>query len=83
MQQGGKIVTPIRDAMSNPDLDGVAFRCKDKKSAEQTRISAIVAKHRNNLDFKTHVDKENTLFIYKENADIFEDPNYIVEDLRD
>ena len=84
MNRGGKIITPIREAMSSGSIDGVIFQCNSRINAEKTRISSIVTKHRLNLDYRTHVDRDNSLIVYKKGIDLYDEVpnNYIVQDLR-
>ena len=72
MNRGGKIITPIREAVRYCELDGVKFACKDKKHAEQIRISACIANGRNGFELRTHrVDSD--LIVYKPDVDLYGD----------
>lgn len=82
MNRGGKLVTPLRDAMSSPEFDGVVFRCSSRAEAEKVRISTIVAKQRNKMDIRTH-RQGNDLVAYKNGTDLYEATNYILVDLAD
>ena len=82
MNRGGKLVTPMREAMSSAEFDGVVFRCSSKDEAEKVRISTIIVKKRNNMDIRTH-RQGNDLIAYKADTDLFEDTNYICVDLAD
>ena len=50
---GGKVATPIREMMENPDYSAVIFHCGTPEYAETTRIAALTLKLRNNYDIKT------------------------------
>ena len=80
MNRGGKIVTPIRDCMEDDTIDGVIFRCDDATRAERVRVMVIIAKHRNDYDFKTHRDGDK-LIIHKPEVDIYGDPTFIMTDV--
>ncbi len=80
MNRGGKIVTPIREAMTDDGIDGVIFHCKNRNDAEKVRISSIIVKHRNAYDFKTHRIGAD-LIVHKPEVDIFENPTYIDADI--
>ena len=83
MNYGGKIISPIREVMDMEDVDGIAFKCRDKRHAEQTRMSSLVAKNRNNMSFKTHV-KDEWLFICKPGVDVYDEgANFWGRDFRE
>lgn len=72
MNRGGKIVTPIREAILDDGLTGVIFRCDDKDRVEKVRISACVANERNGFKLKTH-RSGNDLMVYKPAIDLYDD----------
>ena len=80
MNRGGKIISPIRDAVRYCECDGVRFSCKDKNHAEQIRISACVANGRNGFELKTH-RTGNDLIVYKPDVDLYSDDGVCLIDV--
>ena len=68
---GGPVADPIRQMLDTKNSDGVIFKCRDEKDAENTRYAAIMLKCRNNYDYKT-MRRGDILTVYKPNVDPFE-----------
>lgn len=81
MKRGGKIITPIRETLQSPMYDGVIFHCGTEWDLERTRISVLMARHRNDFDIRTHKVGDK-LIVYKTDVDIYDDPTYMPVDLR-
>lgn len=60
---GGPVCTPIRRMLRDADYNGVMFHCGDEKSAEQTRVTALILRRRNQYDYKT-MRRGSNLLVY-------------------
>lgn len=74
--RGGRVATPIREMLASNIYDGVIFHCDNVRSAESTRIAALVLRERNGYDYHT-ARRDNDLIVYRDYDSLFEQPIFI------
>lgn len=57
----GKVISPLREMLSDSKCNCVIFHCEDGYVRHRTRLTVLAARRRNDMDIRTHKDNINKL----------------------